>query len=98
AASRDAGAGGVEAVPRPAQHLGARRARGLLEVRRLASSVGRGAWLVPVEGFELVPETRATGRIGVARRSRAARPDAPATARCRDTRTCQRSGPRAGRQ
>ena len=53
-AARDAGAGGVEARGRASQHLGNRRARGVLEVRGGAPIHGRRARVVSTERIELV--------------------------------------------
>src|SRR4029450_7765608 len=52
-----------------AQHLGDRRARGLLEVRRMATADGSEARIVSARGLELLRAAAAEDRRGVARGS-----------------------------
>ena len=79
AAARDAGAGGVEAGGRTSQHLGNRRARGLLEVRGGASIHGRHARIVSTERVELVSAAGGAARID---RQRPGRPISVCSTTC----------------
>ena len=74
-------AGRLAAVAGPAQHLGARGARGVLEVRGLADADGREAGGFAEKGSNWFASTGLADGAGLARRPRASRRDPPAAAR-----------------